>query len=147
MSDRAEYIAGLRQLADLLDANPDLPVPTHGDVSWLIFSVGSGSETAEKLAAQKAQASVIVRAIPATWHKRDMDTLFQYKAKLRGLGIDVTVERAAVCERVVTSTETVTSHVPDPEAMAKVPLVEKTETVETVEWICRPLLSTEGGAL
>jgi hypothetical protein len=39
VSDRAAYTAGLRKLADLLDANPDLPLPYHGTapIEELIF--------------------------------------------------------------------------------------------------------------
>ena len=55
---------------------------------------------------------------------------------------DVYADRAQVCERVVTGTETVTRAVPDPAA----PLVEVTEEVETVEWVCRPLLAAESSS-
>jgi len=44
-----------------------------------------------------------------------------------------------VCERVVTGTEVITREVPDPKV--RVSMVTVTETVETVEWICSPLLS------
>ena len=48
--------------------------------------------------------------------------------------------REAVCERVVTGTREVTKEVPDPEALASVPKVTVTETVEDVEWRCHPIL-------
>lgn len=53
--------------------------------------------------------------------------------------LDVYAHREQVCERVVTGTEKVTKQVPDPAA----PTVEVTEEVETVEWVCRPLLAAE----
>lgn len=56
--------------------------------------------------------------------------------------LDVYAARDQVCERVVTGTETVTKQVPDPAA----PLVEVTEEVEQVEWVCRPLLAAESGS-
>ncbi len=48
-----------------------------------------------------------------------------------------------MCKKVVT-TETVTRTVPDPAVLATVPMVEVTQDVENVEWVCEPLLATEG---
>lgn len=44
--------------------------------------------------------------------------------------------RDLVCERVVTGTQEVTEEVADPEALAAVPKVSVTKTVEVVEWKC-----------
>lgn len=63
---------------------------------------------------------------------------FGHKVKL-----NVFASRDQVCERVVVGTEQVTRQVPDPDALAAVPTVEVTETVEQVEWICRPMLAAE----
>jgi hypothetical protein len=60
-----------------------------------------------------------------------------------GVCLHVYAERDQVCERVVTGTETVTRTVPDPAALAEVPEIEVTETVETVEWVCKPLLAAD----
>jgi hypothetical protein len=44
--------------------------------------------------------------------------------------------RDLVCERVVTGTQEVTEEVADPEALAAVPKVSVTRTVDVVEWRC-----------
>lgn len=137
LTDRTQYIAGLRELADLLDKNDDLPVPSHGEIQWLYFSARYDHDE------QKTTAATIVRRITGAFAKEITDELFRYKTHLggpEGLELEVIVHRDAVCERVVTGTEEITRRVPDPELMAKVPEVELTETVETVEWRCLPLL-------
>jgi hypothetical protein len=139
---REGYCAGLEQLAAILRANPDVPLPTTGGkyspVNWLVFSYGGQNED---LAVQKATAARIARALPCTVHKEEMGELFRLDAQLAGLSVQVIVDRPAVCERIVTGTEVVTKKVPDPAALAAVPQVEVTETVETVEWRCAPLLA------
>lgn len=139
--DRAWYVAGLRQLADLLERHEDLPLPTHGGISWLLF----GTDDERQVAAQ------VIRGIGGEWAKQTYagkgpETLLAFQRSLAGLRLDVTVHRAAVCERVVVGTHTVTKQVPDP-AVA-VPMVEVTEEIEQVEWRCSPLLADApaGGA-
>lgn len=141
MSDRTEYVAGLRILADLLERHDDLPLPTHGDVSWLLFGTKGERDTAAQ----------IVRRMPGIWTKvpygdEGKETLFGFIAEQRGVSLKVVVYRDAVCERIVTGTERVTETIPDP--AVQVPLVEVTREVETVEWRCSPLLAeaTRDGA-
>jgi len=133
-ADRAEYVTGLRQLADLLEQHDDLPLPTHGELSWLLF----GDSDEKRIAAQ------VVRLVPGDWKKvpyldQGDKTLLAFMTDLAGLPLKVAVYRNVVCERVVTGTETVTEMVPDPSV--KVPLVEVTEEREVVEWRCGSLLS------
>ena len=139
-TDRIQYIAGLRELADRLDKHDDLPIPTHGDINWLLFSLGTKGDAV--LAAEKVRAAQVVRRLGgADKDARDSDDqLFRFTRYLggdRGLKLQVVVDRPAVCERVVTAVHEVTKKVPDPSA----PLVEITETVEDVEWRCLPLLA------
>jgi hypothetical protein len=135
-TDRTAYVAGLRALADLLDAHPDVPLPTTGGgtaaVDWLLFGAAD-----LELDAQKAVAARIVQVLPRPVRKRDTADLYRFSAELHGLHVEVIVDRPAVCERVVTGTKTVTREVPDPAA----PKVTVTEEVETAEWVCRPLLA------
>jgi hypothetical protein len=63
---------------------------------------------------------------------------------LRPIDIEVYGKRAEVCERVVVGTEEVEEEVPDPEALAAVPRVKVTKTVEQVKWVCSPLLAAGG---
>lgn len=134
---RVEYIAGLRALADLLEAKPDLPTPDTNDMYWHLFGYTGGSKL--DLAAQKAEAARIVRLLGGTIDKYETGDLYRFKRHLHALKLEVIVDRPAVCERVVVSAEVVTKQVPDPNA----PLVEVRETVEQVEWRCKPLLADD----
>jgi hypothetical protein len=116
-TDRTEYVAGLRQLADLLEQHDELPLPHEGRKhAPMTFYFLSGTDP-------KAKMVAAVRALPVPLLKgpRD-DNYFDLNGTLHGLTIRLCAYRAAVCERVVVGTE----------------------TVETVEWRCSPLLS--GGA-
>lgn len=129
MTTRDGYIAGLRTLADLLDQNPDLPLPYNGSSSALLWIIG-GSD-------QRATLSAVARAIPGVKTKGVRGDYFDVCGQIEGLRVQVIADRDQVCERVVVGTETVTREVPDPD----VPMVTVTEIVEQVEWRCRPLLS------
>lgn len=128
-----------RTLAAFLEAHPDLPEPTHYEiqwgpaVKWLIFD--------DDLAEQKRTAESVVRFLPGKADKRQYNEgeWLKYSGEVDGVQWQVTCQRSAVCERVVTGTETITRTVPDP--TVEVPMVEVTETVETVEWVCAPLLA------
>ncbi len=52
--------------------------------------------------------------------------------------------RDDVCERIVTGTHQVTETGKDPEALAAVPEIEVTKTVEDVEWRCGSILAPQG---
>jgi hypothetical protein len=134
---RTAYTAGLRQLADLLDSTPDLPLPATDSFDWFLF--GSGLTEAE----QKAEATRLVRLLPGKQDKWETGSLFRFRGYLGGLRTQVIVDRDAVCERVVTGTREVIREVPDPEALAAVPTKVVTETVEDVRWECRPLLASD----
>jgi hypothetical protein len=132
---RDEYIAGLRQFADLLERDQTIPLPDNRDVAWFYF----GSRIEHD--AQKAAAVNLARRLPGVQKKVVTGDLFRLAGTIAGLKTEIIVDRPAVCERVVTGTETVTRQVPDPSV--HVPTVEVTEVVEQVEWVCSPLLDRE----
>lgn len=138
--DRAGYTAGLRALADILDQHPEIPLPYEGrlgTISWPVYDGG-----AERLAA-------IARVVIPGRREKDtsLDGYFKVIGKLHGLSLEVWSTRQLVCERIVTGTREVTREVPDPEALAAVPTVTVTETVEDVTWECAPLLAGEAEAV
>lgn len=139
---RVEYIAGLRALADLLETKPDLPLPDTHEVYWHLFSGHTTALEHIDLPAQKAEAARIVRLLGGTVDKWETGDLYRFRRHLHGWAAEVVVDRPAVCERVVVSAEVVTKQVPDPNA----PLVEVRETVEQVEWRCKPLLAEDEAA-
>lgn len=126
---RAAAISGLRKLADLLEAHPELPLPYHGfGVPAKIYMLGS----------DRSAFVDAVRALPGKADKRVDNDTYRVSVKLHGLEVEVVAYRDDVCERVVTGTREVTKTIPDPNVV--VPVVEVTEVVEDVEWVCSPLL-------
>jgi hypothetical protein len=143
-TERPEYTQGLRAIADLIDAHPDLPQP--------YISAHSSSNTveakwylhiwADDLTEQKATAAAIVSTLGGRWDKneRTYDDGLEFVQIRDGLSLEVVVNRAAVCERVVVGTHEVT--VPAaPEVAARPSTAERVETVEDVQWICSSLLA------
>jgi hypothetical protein len=129
----------LHLAADLIAAHPNLPTPYvtsltysdgrgHAGLSWQLLVDGLNQEE------QKSNAALIVRTIGGKWDKEQMDDRFYFKRKDGPLSLCISVEREAVCERIVKGTETVT--IPAKEATP-----ERTEVVELVEWRCEPLLA------
>ncbi len=88
---------------------------------------------------QRKRAAAIMRAIGGKWDKkpRTCGTEIDFTQKHPRFKLDITADRDAVCERVVTGTRQVTRTVPAVEAK---PGRTVTETVEDVEWDCGPVL-------
>lgn len=136
---RSEYIAGLRALADLLEAHDDVILP-----------YGAGADDWAKsvkmtfYCGDKAEFIAFTKAFPGKLDKQVDEGSpgygFELHGRLHGLHLYAAVKRSQVCTRVVTGTREVTTKVPAPGAPV-VPMVEITQTVEDVEWICEPLLA------
>jgi hypothetical protein len=127
---RRDFAAGLRALADLLDAHPEQK--QHYDSYRHLICVNTREEMLEA-----------TRALGGRWDK-DEDRDSDYFGLTRDLGNGVTVyvyaPRRAVCERVRLGTRTVTR----PIITADTP----TETVEEelYEWVCPPSLLAAAGS-
>jgi hypothetical protein len=131
---RAEYIAGLRELADALEAHPELQLPYNGRPGGSAINVIPVDHEREQLAAW-------ARVLPGQKDKKPRGEYFDLVGAFRGLHIKVICTRDEVCERVVVGEREVTEEVPDPEALAAVPRITVTRTEEEVEWVCGPLLA------
>ena len=143
---RTNYAAGLRAVADLIDAHPDLPEPYtsiyssgHVDVQWYLHIHDLD------LTEQKTTAARIISALGGTWDKKEVvDGRLDFDQDRHGLRLKVAVARDAVCERVVLGTHQVI--VPATPAMPARPATEeRVETVEDVTWVCSSLLANEVG--
>jgi hypothetical protein len=143
-TERPDYTQGLRAIADLIDAHPDLPQPyinAHSssnvvEAHWYLHI------WADDLTEQKATAAAIVSTLGGHWDKneRTYDDGLEFIQIRDGLSLDVVVNRAAVCERIVTGSHEVT--LPATPAVAAQPAtVERVETVEDVQWVCSSLLA------
>jgi len=138
---RQAYIDGLHQIADFLAEHPAVPLPTLGDYvsggyrpTLAIFLRGDEQRDLRTKLADVARA--MGRAEKSTHHE------FAIWRRFSGMVLAAYAPRNEVCERVVTGTREVTREVPDPEALAAVPKVVVTETVEDVTWECIPLLKS-----
>lgn len=118
MSDkRAKLTRGLRELADFLDANPDVPVRGL-DCCINVFA--------------DDKAHIVRTARIAGWQKNYNGNWFALQRWFGdgAIQLDVNIERGEICRRVVTGTEVIPAQ---PE-----------RTVDTVEWVCdTPLLAGE----
>lgn len=124
---RAQTIAGLRAAADFFEANPDAPIAYSIDLGYHC------SDRDEFVAAVRALGSA----------RKDFNSTFAQAGRRFGGGVEVRYQayRDQVCERVVVGTKQVEVEEPDPEVVAALPKVKRTETVEEVEWRCEPLLA------
>lgn len=135
---RAAYTAGLRELADILDAHPELPLPWEGGpYAAMTFHFLSGDNPRAEMAAARRALGV-----PMDKKPRD-DGYFDMTGTIHGLHVTLNAYRKDVCERIVVDTYEVEIEEPDPVAVAALPKVKRTEVVEDVEWVCAPILAGE----
>jgi hypothetical protein len=136
-TQRTEYIAGLRALADLLEQHATIPLPAQGVL--VPMGIHYFTEDAREGMAQFA------RVFPGSLDKKTREgggaDYFDLVGTLHGVKVQATAFRDQVCTRVVKDVREVTEEVPDPDALAAVPTVTVTKTVEDVEWVCEPLLA------
>lgn len=137
---RSAYTAGLRQLADILDAHPEVPLPYDGsspDYGRITFMfLNADNPRAEMAAARRALGVRIEKS------DRSDDKYFDLRGNLAGLYFSMSAFRNDVCERVVTGTREVEVEEADPAAVAALPKVKRTVQIEDVEWRCTPLLAS-----
>jgi hypothetical protein len=134
---RAGYITGLRALADILEGNPELPLPWQGTPSSpLTFHYLTGENPRRGMA-------LAARVIPCKWAKSEQESQdgrlawLNLDGQLHGLHIQLDAYRDAVCERVVTGTvDREVEKIITPAVTEKV-----TETVPVVEWRCGSIMA------
>lgn len=136
MTDRSEYIAGLRALAEALEADEALPLPYDGTLGPIaVFTYA------------KPTLAAMTRLLDGKREKEVDESSsshgFRVKGSIRGLRVIIYADRDQVCTRRVVGTETVTEQIPDPEYVDKAPLVEVTTERQIVEWDCGSLLADE----
>ncbi len=136
MTTAAEYAAGLRQLADLIEAHPELPEPYYLRHHFHVWSLTDADEVRRVgFAALRAGAEVV---------KDYSDDLMSLDIRLRGgIVAQGLVWRSKVCERVLVGTDTELVEEPDPEApLVTIPDPRVTRQIEKridrYEWRCGP---------
>lgn len=129
----AERAAGLRKLADLIEAHPELNA-TYTDNVNAFFAMTKTDWQAIARAALEFGAKV---------NKVATDTSFSLELSWGAFTAHALGTRSAVCEQVKVGEQVVTEQVPDPAAMASVPMVTTERVVELFEWRCSPLLADD----
>jgi hypothetical protein len=126
--------AALRTLADVLDSAGDDIAPDEATFfdGPPLFSWYPSAE----------QAADLMRRLPPTrWVKTVSNLQLRIEGEADGIRYRIALDREVACRRVVTGRRTVTEEIPDPEALAAVPLVAVTREVDVVEWDCLPALA------
>lgn len=130
--DAQSYADGLREFADWIDEHADELNDSDignfsppGKVYWFTHS--------------REQFAKAVRILGRGAKTKD-EQWFNVTRDFGVVELEATCARHTVCERVVRGTREVTKTIRDPEALEQVPLVEVTEIVEDVEWVCPPAL-------
>lgn len=147
-SARAAFTAGLREIADFLDAHPEVPLPNigsypHEDSGYVPTLTAFASLAARDGRSQLDIMRAAARAMGRSGTKGlaiGPDPGFVVYRRFGGIHLVIEADREEVCERVVVGTHQVTEEVPDPDVVAAAPLVTRTRVVEDVRWECRPLL-------
>lgn len=134
-SERADFIAGLRALADLLEQHDELKLPTN-DIHWHCLDAEDGP----------GDLATFARLVPGTLRKNTYGDstptpYIDLSGRIEGLRVSASAYRDAVCTRRVVAVREVVEEIPDPDALASVPTVTVTKTVEDVEWDCHPILA------
>lgn len=130
----SDLVTGLRGLADFIEREPEF--------ARMIAPVTLYAWMTPDSPAEFAQMALRL----GTFDKGADDSFFNADKQFSPrLTLQLTARRELVCERVVVGVEEVEILERDPqrvdEAMASIPFVKSTRTIETVEWVCPPSLS------
>lgn len=131
MTTRAEWIKGLRDMADWFESNPDFPVPKYTGIMVDLFDYNFVGETAVQRMANAA------RGLGRCEKCHVGDRYYVLRRHFGPHRIDVNTYSENVCSRIQVGTKTVTR-----------PVKLKNPEMETVEepvyeWHCDPLLANE----
>jgi hypothetical protein len=115
---RVAFIQGLRDLANLLDLFPDLPVP------YSPMAIDVWADDKEELA-------VLVRG-KGTWDKIAESSYMVFRKDFGHVRYDINIAREKVCEKVVVGVEIIPARP-----------ATKEQIVDKYEWKCLPLLNDD----
>jgi hypothetical protein len=114
-----EYAAGLRLLADWLEAHPEIPLPTYHINNYNLDT--------------KEQAAELVRAF-GSCKKKYSDDMFYVSKQFGVLNYEFSFYRSGVCTPRVVGVETIPAMFVEAHTIPA-------RTKEIVEWDCEPILA------
>jgi hypothetical protein len=112
----AQFIAGLRELADFYESHPEVPIPKPSYLDFSVYSLHT-----------KSEAAGIIKLLGTITKEYTDSGLFKVVRYFGPIALKFVFNRDTVCERVVVRKEVVPEHVR-----------------EIVEWKCAPVLAAEG---
>ena len=116
---RAAYVSGLRELADFLEAHPELPKPSPCQINAFVTD--------------KPALAMVARTPGVRWEKSISGNYFYLRVSFPGgHTYDVNVKRDQVCRKVVIGT--------------RIEPAQPEREVEEVQWVCDEPLLAEGQA-
>jgi len=121
--DRAEYIAALRKVADILEDNPQLRLPYQDSFTFHFLSDGSGAVPNMVEAA---------KCFGIDFEKRPWDNYFDLDGFVGPIKIQLSSMRDDVCKRVVTGRREIV----EPEVIYTATGNMVTRIEEDVDWVC-----------
>ncbi len=116
MNPREFMIAGLREFAEFLENNPDVPLP-HVNPTFDVFVV------------TKAELVAAAKIVGGKLRKHDYGALMSLRREFGPINYDLNISRSEVCEPVVTGKRVIPAVVARPE-----------REEDVIEWKCKPLL-------
>lgn len=136
---RAEYIAGLRQLADVLERHPEQSLPMDRE-----FTCWARDYDGKTWLTPVDRLEVFSKSFPGTKHK---DTFvygdcneFWLRVHLHGISVICRSDREQTCTKRVVGTKRVVETVVDPAEYAKLPRTTVEREEEIIEWDCPKIL-------
>ena len=115
---RKMFVRGLRDFADFMETNVDLPIP-YGEEYFNIWVY------------TKAEMSALVKG-KGRWEKKAEANYMLFRKQFGTINYDINITRDRICERVVVGEEIIPARPAEPERV-----------VEKVEWKCTPVLDHE----
>lgn len=135
--ERAGYIAGLRQLADALEAHPELPLPYDGTTGALTMQFLHDDPRAAMAAAARALPCQLDKVIN-NYDDMPQGGYLYLRGKLAGLRVELVTYRDAVC--------TIAGYEDREVNEVVTPAVVKKVTKPMPVWECAPVLAPRPAA-
>lgn len=124
---RTEQIEGLREIADAMEANPEMPLPYSSGYVFAAHHLRDGESDLEAMRR-------LAKTIPGKLEKSSDDSYFYLTRKFGAIQVQLCAARDEVCVKKQVGTKTV----------KKIEAVEtrEVEVEEPVyEWDCEPILA------
>lgn len=136
MTSREEFVQGMRQLADTLEANPELPLPYGMEIARV--SPPGDMDPDVKPEYIKRRLAQLARLLPGKVDKQVSDIMsnFQLVTHFGPIQYLIEARREYVCEQVTVGQRTETVEEVDREAYDQLPKKTVEKTVDVVEWRC-----------